>query len=229
MIYLKRHRFLYIEVPKAGSTSLSHFFINNACNDDDVYSGDWSSGADQTCHNIELIHCKVGHKDLNYIIDHNILSEQEVRASRVVGIIREPFERLLSCFFAKIKQRELRVLPTKEEFKRNLIEGDGRIIARREWLRKQQADFMQINGENIGEWILFERLDNFIKDVIIDYDIKVTNPFEHRNKGLSVDYRKLIDTWYDNELLDLVHKNNQDDFEIYERTKNEYRETRLES
>lgn len=177
MIYLSNINTLFISVPKNASTSFSALLKPQA----DIYSN-----------------------------EHLTLSEIEQRFdipanASIIAIIRDPFERLLSLYLYRIRQKRYDVLiPSPEDFKKRVIAGNGTLIDHI-WQMRLQTEYMP---KDRGIWWSYKNINKLA-------NILSTSVLPWENKSTSVPYDLLIHKFYDNEIRDLVSCRYQPDIDLY--------------
>jgi len=166
------------------------------------------------------------HLTLNELIENELISEEEVRASRVIGCFRDPFDRQLSWYFYRKKRRHM--APSVNEFRARFAEGfhEGDINN-----QIRQCEYLTIGNETVGEYWLYENLDEHLAKFRAEYPpkSKIALPSYKASFRKSLDKEALIDEYYDQTTKDAVLRYYEKDFELYESLKRKYLEIKNES
>lgn len=215
MVISELNKFIYIRIPKNASTSLATFFIQNYCDKNYIYTG--VGDANIRPHNISesiitkhKVQYRIIHLTLNEIIQEGIITEEEARNKKVIGVIRNPFERQLSLFF--FKNRSNKSKATVDNFRKELIKGFIESDGSNHIL---QTDYLKINNENIGEYWKYDNLDQHLLEFIEEH-----GPPKHQIKSFKSKFKpknkNLVDEYYDLATRKAVEEYFAKDFEEYE-------------
>lgn len=223
MVICKKHKFIFLRIPKNASTSLAAFFVNNFCDNNDIYTYIGNAGIRAT--NVdEAVMAKykkdhrIIHMTLNEIVDENIIGPDFVMESDVIGVMRNPLERQLSLFFFLSKEFKLNntsVSEFRKQFKNgcHISDPNNKIT---------QADYLKLGDDMVGKFWLYEDIQENLKQFVESRGVKVTEGL----KNYKSNYRDrrddaLIDEYYDDATRKAVESYYEEDFEIYRMLKGE--------
>jgi hypothetical protein len=210
MISIKRFKFNFINVPKNASTSIRRFFIDNVIHPEDMYSKYYATENIHWSQNMEPVHAEHSHMDVTYAIDNGLLNPNET----IVGVVRNPIDRVLSLYLYRAKQGLVQN-PSIKDFRQSVVNTG--YYPDRPWQNQLQSTFLTYRGKEIGTWWLYDRLDEHIQEFVETYNIDIKQPLKHQNKSLqNVDIKDWVDTFYDEATLAAVNKYYEKDIEIYE-------------
>lgn len=210
MIWLKQHNLVFVKIPKNASESFSYYFQKNASSED-VFTLD--NGFYQ---NIDTPHREHSHMDASYILKHELATTD----NRFIGVIRNPYERLLSLYFYRVKQKRYDNGVSIKDFRNRAREG---VILDHEWHMQHQSSFL--NGVD-GEYLCYDNLSTHAKILSRQYGFK-SDMLPKINKSVSItDTKNLVDIFYDDVTIKSVYKYWERDIELYDRIRSE--EARLE-
>lgn len=177
MIYLAKSNTLFINVPKNASTSFSTLLKDDA----DIYSD-----KHLTLYEIEDI----------YTIPNN---------ASIVAIIREPFERLLSLYLYRVRQKRYDTcIPSPLDFRTRVLEGDGTLLDH-PWQMRLQTDYLPVHR---GTWWSYNKINNLAAKLS-------TKKLLWENKSTSIPYTILLPKFYDTNTYNLVKQRYQTDINLY--------------
>lgn len=220
MVICKNSKFIFLRVPKNASTSLATFFVKGYCGKNDIYSGIGDSRIKR--HNFpDAVHSKfregyrVIHMTLNEIIDNQVIDESFARQCKIIGVIRDPFDRQLSLFFFKNRGKGKN---SPENFRRSIqngyVEGD---------LNNQilQSDYLKIGNESVGEWWLYDNLNEHLAEFQSQYPLSKNVELPHYKSSFrkNINKQEQIDYYYNEETKQAVREYYAKDFELIERLK----------
>ena len=215
MVISDLHNFIYIRIPKNASTSLATFFVQNYCDENSIYTGIGDAGIKPQNVPAEVIQkhkvqYRIIHLTLSEIIQEGLISEEDARKKKVIGVIRNPLERQLSLYFFKNRSMSHRI--SVENFKREtakgFIESDGsnHIL---------QSDYLKIGDENVGEFWKYDNLDYHIEQFIEQHG-KPEFPIKQFKSNIKPKNDNLINEYYDAATRKAVEEYFAKDFELYE-------------
>lgn len=149
------------------------------------------------------------HLTLNEIVDNKVISEKEALGRKVIGIIRNPFDRLVSLYFFKMRNNKSNI--SKEDFRNKVAKGYYEDDGSNKIL---QTDYTRLGDKQMGNfWLytnLIEHLQNHTKEFIPEnigeipkYKTKFRNDKEY-------------DDFFDKETRVKVKSYFHEDFVVYE-------------
>lgn len=205
---------IFVRIPKNASTSLATFFVKNYADENSKYtlindSGTPNKGIPQRVLTKYIAGYRFIHLTLNEIVSEGIITEQQARTRKVIGVIRDPLDRQLSLYFF-LKKGPGYV----NEFREMFSEGCGtdrnnKIL---------QSDYLKIGNETVGEYWAYPNIDNHLKQFVAEHPIKLKTQLPNYKSSLrkNQDKQQLIDKYYDQKTIDAVRKYYEPDFELYE-------------
>jgi hypothetical protein len=206
MIYIKRFNLCFVEIPKTASQSLRDALFKSLVNlNEDIVTA--LDSAD-----IHRMHC-----NSRYIIRNKLAPG----SAKFIGVIREPLERQLSAYLYYNRN------PTPEHFLEIYTKGprkDGRPYFW-QYMGKvgSESQASYINPSLNHEFWVYENLGNHFEEFRQKYNIDPTTKLEVINKTDKIpgmDTKTLIDTFYNDELKDIMKRIYADDFKLYDELKN---------
>jgi hypothetical protein len=214
MIVCEKYNFIFIRIPKNASTSLAAFFINNCCGKNDIYTG--VGNAKIKPHNINNNIIEKYSKDMRYIhltlnelIENEIITKRDAENKKVIGVIRNPLERQLSLFFF-LHRKDKNTSPEtfRKEFENGHHESDlSNLIP--------QTDYLKIGDEPVGEFWLYENLNNHLTEFINEHNIKINKKLENYKSQFKRKDKNLIEQYYDKHTKKAVEDYYKSDFALY--------------
>ena len=218
MVICKKHKFVFIRIPKNASTSLATFFIRSYCDKDDIYTavGDaniHSRNVSQNLINKYRYKYRFIHLSLQELVDNDVIDEPFLRDKKVIGCIREPLDRQLSLYFFLRRGNKTSPEDFREMFSRGYCAGDPSNEI-------PQSEYTTLNGIDYGEHWLYDNLKDHLNDFIKDHQSVVRLQNYKSSLRNRMDKEKLIDEYYDQKTLDAVKRYYEKDFELYEELKN---------
>lgn len=225
MVICHSSRFVYIRIPKNASTSLATFFIRGYCGADDAYtqvndSGIASRNFPQHVYQKYRDGHRFIHLTLNDLLESKLITEDQARSYKVVGCVREPFDRQLSLYFFRRKIAG-NAAASPEHFRECFVNGYHEKDLNN---RIRQCEYLTIGDETVGEYWLYENLNNHLAAFSEDRKPKqnVALPTYKSRQRTSLDKERLIDEYYDQATKDAVLRYYEKDFELYESLKQKY-------
>ena len=213
MIYIKRYNLCFVRVPKTASTSIAYFLEKHMVKEDGDLSFRGIQSNDPNTINT--------HMQCQFAIDNGIIP----RNTRFFGVVRHPYEKLLSLYLDKVSGLNS---PTKkydispQHFREVAVDG---FIRDTYWHKQLQSSYLEYGNKNIGEWWLYDNLENHLRKFCLDYGLDYTliprlrvsinsNKPEHQTKNL-------VDIFYDDKTRKAVYEYWKKDFDLYERVRND--------
>lgn len=216
MVICDSHGFAFIRVPKNASTSLATFFVKNYCGPNDKYTSIGDSGVKM--HNIDPRIQQVYrhqyrfiHLTLNEIISEKVISAEDARSKRIIGVLRDPLDRQLSLYFFLNRGDRRNASPA--DFRRMFKMGHS---STDESNRIKQVDYLKIDDKPVGEWWLYDDLDEHINRFIKEMGVTIRHPMQ-TYKGQFRPKGDLIDEYYDKQTRDAVMEYYAEDYELMEK------------
>jgi len=189
MIYLPEHQISFIAVPKCASQSIAAFLPN------------------AEHHKIWSVHTK---RPCRHFTANEAIAENFCPASTTfIGVIRHPYERLLSQYFHRINKGHAPPNPNRKEFHHRF---DGGVMRDYRHYQISQSDYLRKSDVWWSFDYLAEHMQSFAGLVNIPY-----SNFDHVNSTPG-NKRELIDIFFSPYLKHQVKTVYAKDFELYERT-----------
>lgn len=213
-----KYKFLFLRTPKTASSSLSDFFIKNIDDPNAIYTEVEDSGTPGT-----LSEDIVGkyrpyafyHFTLQQLIDEAVILEEQAREYTCFALLRNPIDRQKSFYYFYKKFKSPGWEGSIEEYKswtRNgVFKGEANSVIR-------QSDLLKINGEQVGEYWLYENLEQKLFDFLYDRKIEVKYPLPQYKAGIRKSRKNEIE--FDEQSLKDIRNHFKQDFELYEKLKN---------
>ena len=193
---------MFVKIPKTATEAMAAY-LQPYANDEDVFSHD--NGFDLNLNDPHRTH---SHMDMNYILKHGLAT----RDNRFVGVIRNPYERLLSLYLYRQRQRRYDSKLSVEDFRHRARSG---FIEDHVWHMQLQSTFL-----DNGEYWCYDNLHSHVKKMAREFNFyNDVLPFVNRST-VKYDTRDLIDTFYDNATRTAVNKYWERDIELYNEVKN---------
>jgi hypothetical protein len=196
MIWLKRHKLVFVKIPKNASEAVSHHLHMHMCRSEDVFTYD--NGFGQNMVEPHSRHC---HMDARYILGNNLADHDNL----FVGVIRHPIERLLSLYLYRQRQRRYNTGISVEDFRYRAKEG---FIIDHPWHMQLQSTFL--DGADRHQYWSYDKLSTHITELSGESNFKTVN------KSIPTkSTQDLIDVFYDDITRRVVHKYWQRDIDLY--------------
>lgn len=215
MVISDSKNFMFIRIPKNASTSLAAFFVKNYCKVSDKWTAIGDAGIKTTNipDNIIAKHRKQYrfiHLTLNEIIDEGIISADDARSKKIIGVIRNPLERQLSLYFFLNRQNKSNATIShfRSIMEKGFYESDGsnHIL---------QTDYLKIENELVGEFWKYDNLDQYIENFIAEFGNPMF-PVPSYKTNFKPKNTDLINEYYDSTTRKAVEEYFAKDFEAYE-------------
>lgn len=206
MIWLKKHKIVFVKIPKNASEAIAHHLFQYASSSEDVFTYD--NGISQ---NIDLHHAKHCHMDVDYILKHNLATID----NRFIAVIRDPIERLLSLYLYRCRQNRYGIKSSPEDFRYRAQRG---FIQDHAWQTQLQSTFL-IGAKDKQYWF-YEDLNHSMSSLARECEFSDV-PIITINKSVQgINTKDLIDVFYDSITIKAVHKYWEEDFVLYEEVRN---------
>jgi hypothetical protein len=217
MVICEKFNFTFLRIPKNASSSLSEFFIQNFCDKDDVFTEVNDCGIPNHNVPIDLIKKYIDkyrfiHLTLQELVDNNMVTLEQAETKRNICVMRNPYERQLSLyFFLKRGQNK-----SPEEFREIMKNGTYSTDPSNVIL---QTEYSVVNGKDLGEWWLYENLNDHLVEFVKGAGAWRQKQLEQRKGTYKPKDPRLLDLYYDSATKDAVQKYYEKDFEKYESLK----------
>lgn len=221
MVINERYNFVFLRIPKNASTSLAIWFIKNAGNPSTdkwtaVHDGgiNGSHGVDpMVLEKFKGTNRIIWHMTLQELIDNEIISKWHAQRKRIIGVVRDPFERQISLYYFLKRRHKLTgddASNFRDIFRRGChpTETNNQIL---------QSDYFKIDGKYPKQMDIWPydqiqtRLESFAKE----NKLKMV-PLEKKKSGLRPPITNLADKLYDDRTRDAVRRYYDEDFKILE-------------
>jgi len=222
MVISDTNRFIFLRVPKNASTSLATFFVKGYCDSkNDAYTsiGDsriQSKNIPQNVINKYRNDYRFIHLTLNEILHNRLIDESYARSCKIIGCLREPLDRQLSLYFFKKRGKGS---PSPKEFREMFCNGYCRDDSNNRIL---QSQYLKIGDQSVGEWWLYEDLDERLFQFQQQYSAikNIELPTYKSSFRKEVDKQEQIDYYYDEKTRNVVLDYYAPDVDLYKRLKN---------
>ena len=213
-----KFKFIFLRSPKTASSSLSEFFINNIPDDNAIYTPVEDSKIKGTLDPLIIRKYKTNFKYYHFTIEdlikEKIITEHHARTYRVISVLRDPIDRQKSFFYFyskwKAKGRPLTLDLYKSLTPQVWFQGEPNSSM-------LQADFCKLNGEYIGEYWLYENLENHLNQFMKDIKVESLYPLAKHKSGFRKNRGNEIQ--FDEESISKLKKVFAKDFELYNELK----------
>lgn len=221
MIISHSNNYIFIRVPKNASTSLATYFVNNYTDKNDIYTGIGDSriptnNISQDTINKYKHEYRFIHLTLNEIINEGLISADDARKKRVIGVIRHPLERQLSLFF--FKNRTNKENNTPENFRKMFADGYHKTDGSNHII---QTEYLKIGDEIVGEYWPYPLLTKRLHEFTSSMDKAPTYTLPAFKSNFKPKDNELINKYYDNKTRDAVLDYFHKDLVLYEKLLNE--------
>jgi len=207
MIWIKRHDFIFVKIPKNASEAASLYLQQNVSCCEDVFTLD--NGFQQNIFPPHASHC---HMDIKYMLDNHLCTN----TNTFVGVIRDPHERLLSLYLYRCRQNRYGVKATPEDFRKRAYNG---FIVDHPWQMQLQSTFL--TGALHKEYWCYDNIHYHVSLLPRRFNFVERHPFQTVNKSVpNIDTKSLVDTFYDQHTRSAVDKYWADDIDLYHEVKN---------
>ena len=196
MIISHKHRYVCIDIPKSGSTSINHVLLPHTCVDD-IYSVDpkWVKK-----YNIE-VKAELNQDIYRHATIAEILSfEPKLKDYFVFGFVRNPFSRMVSYY--KFKQ-QLAIKKISNKVNLN------------EWVKnnKIKSQYEYINTPHVINNIYIGRFENLQHDFNIICS-KIGIPYQQLPRDMKTSHKHYTE-YYDDETRQIVAERYAKDIEYF--------------
>lgn len=201
MIYIPSKSFLYLRVPKTGSTSITHYLHENLRHVEDLRCSqpDDFIIVDQKKINLELpVHGKI-----TDLIKLDLLKENSLSSLRTFSVIREPVDRIISVACDSVPANVADIYPV-EYIVEYYLENYS--------LDEPQIEFLKYKGQLISDIYAYENLSVMMKDIASYLNISY-NPMTYRHRS---ERRKDKSGILKQQLIDKIHQMYENDLLLYQ-------------
>jgi hypothetical protein len=193
-----------------------HYLYQNVCDQkEDIITHGFTEYPER----ISFINCPRldhSHVDVQFAIDELKIPID----SKFVGVIRNPLEKQLSLYMFRILKNIYGVKPSPEHFRSML--DNGELIDNRPWQTQHQHTFLEYNGNGIGEWWLYDKIDDHLSEFMKEHDITERVSLQKLNASPGTK-KDLINVFYDADTKMQAAKAFAKDIEIYEKVKKRWK------
>lgn len=184
MIYSKPRNFLFLRVPKTGSTSVVHHLVD-CIPKDEITLTSYDPYIENINQNYESNNNVFNHFALNDLVERKILTYQEIVSTRVFAFIRDPVDWFLSlahydhvCNFQNVDRKSISYVQSEITNE----EAVDRYLLNPEFVykHKQQHEWLLFNNRLIDNIIPYPNFDEFFKQIGVQSHIKYNHRSHHR-------------------------------------------------
>jgi hypothetical protein len=224
MVICDKYNFTFLRLPKNASSSLSEFFIKNFCSKEDVWTevndcGIKSNNVDPKIIQKYREEYRFIHLTLEELVNNNLLTVEQAHNKNNIAVLRNPIERQLSLFFFLNKRPKHRKGTSVEEFRETFKYGHHITDPSNKIL---QTDYVKVNNQDLGNWWLYENLNNHINDFVNNNNVEIKSDLKRFKSINKANKSDIIDEYYDKKTMDAVLKYYEKDFEKYYELKSKY-------
>ena len=221
MIYSNKHNICFLRIPKTGSESLFSFLITNLYDT----NADIISRKIEKLDNDEIVWgennplVENSHVGADYLIKNNIVPKN----CEFVGVIRNPYEKILSVYFAKVNIQKFKSSEEFISYFRYIIKGGKLSISIKkydEYIQEYhiipQSSFFKHEGKYVEKYrmLLFDNIEKELSCYLKEKNINIDVKFPHINRT-KYKTKQLIDIFYTDEIKEKVKEVYREDFKIY--------------
>lgn len=200
--------FIYLRVPKTGSTSVSQHLVDTfGSMSDSLYTTiNILNIEGKALHNQELIKSMNAHSTISQIIEKGIVSKDFVKQTNIYACLRNPVERFLSmCYHL----RTFSALPETFGANRNKLVEVGLARFDPQWhMWWSQTSWCLLNNEPVNKLFLYEDINKTAKEITGE-----DKPLVHRHRDDSFEIAQ--DGSLDQSLVQEIEKLYIEDVKLY--------------
>ncbi len=213
MIISNEKKFIYLRVPKTGSTSVAVYMYENLPLERSILrTADRLEYLDVSNYNIRPGYFDVQslqlpqntHSTIQHAITAGLL-KYDISEYDVYGVLRNPVDRFIS-FWSMTKAIEGFDIVSSYDVFKEFMKG---------FANKSQLNWLKYNGKLINKLFLYEDIGNLITDISAKYNVTDTEAF---NKYKFRSYEK--QTHIPERVLNYIKFVWEEDFELYANLKN---------
>lgn len=213
-----KYKFIFLRTPKTASSSLSDWFIKNIPDAQAIYTPVEDSKTPGTL-NVNIINkyklnFKYYHFTIQDLVKENIVTEHQARTYRVISVLREPIDRQKSFFYfyskwkAKNRPVDLKLYKALAPHGQFIGEPNSGI---------KQTDLLKLGNGLIGEFWLYENIEDHLEDLIKSLKIDVKVPLQKYKSTFRKNRNNEIE--FDKDSLDQIKSLFEKDFYVYNELK----------
>ena len=215
-----KYKFVFLRTPKTASSSLSDFFVKNIDDPNAIYTpvDDTRNPGKNLPRDIFTKYDKFSwaHLQLQDVVDYGLLDKGELKNYKKIAVIRNPVDRQLSLYYHFKNKNEL---GCKRHEPASLLEY--RSVTQNGHFQevngaKKQADFLKYDNKIIGTYILYENLQEFLKQFMNDIGLIIKYPLPNHKSHARP---KVDDFKFELEDVKKIKEYFKEDFELYEKLK----------
>jgi len=223
-VYLsKKHKLLFVAVPRTASNSVQHALQNAEISDQTDIVRSLS-------HSVDFDNIKKYHMRPSVLVDTGVMTEDELKEFRAFAFVREPFERWVSSIFLA---RFIGVLDKHQDPLTqicNLVRQTSPMPFAAHMLTGQKSDrpfsyeqFFCHNGETVVDAYRFEDAEAATNKVLSDTlgkNVSVNLPHIQRNPtGTPEEFKQPVETWLPSDCYERMRLYFAKDIEFYNSVK----------
>lgn len=220
MVSSHNYNSIFLRVPKNASTSLATWFIRNACDKSDIWTGIGDSGIEpnnfpQAVLNKYRVQYRKIHMTLNELVNENVIPFKVAQNRRIIGVVRNPYHRQLSLFFFRAKNTDKSV----EAFRKEYAKGCHSIDLNNQILQSHYFYLGDDFAPNAEPW-LYEEINTNLEKFIKETGLTVKHPLAtYKSNRKPKDMESLEKEYYDDATREAVYNYYKKDFDLIENLK----------
>lgn len=218
MFISHKYKFIFLRTPKTASSSLSEFFVKNISDPTAIYTPVEDSNLPGTI-DTGIIRkykkdFKFYHFTLEDLVKENIITKDQALTYRSFAVLRNPVDRQKSFYYFYKKWKSRKNPPSLQEYK--LWTPDGS-FKNEPNSAIRQTDFLTLDGKIIGEYWLYENINQELSKFMNQIGIPIKHPLPNHKSN----FRKNRDNEFEfdedamNKLLNMFGN----DFKLYDMLK----------
>jgi hypothetical protein len=220
MVSSEKYNLIFLRIPKNASTSLATWFVQNTCDQSDIWTNIGDSKIEpnnfpQTVLNKYRVQYRKIHLTLNELVNESVIAQNDVMTRRVIGVVRNPYHRQLSLFFFKSKNGDKSVKAFRSEFAKGCHSTD---------LNNQilQSDYFKLGDQftPFADPWLYEDINKRLESLTEELRLTVNSPLAtYKSNRKPKDMFTLEKEYYDDATREAVYNYYKKDFDLIDNIK----------
>lgn len=209
-----KYKLIYLRSPKTGSSSLSEFFIKNIPDPSAIYTPVEDSRIPGTVSRNLIAKYKSNYKFYHFTVEdlfkENIITEEMIKDYKIISVLRDPVDRQKSFFYFygkwKGRGQPLTLNHYKEWAPNGYFNNEPNSAIK-------QTDFLKFKNTYVGEFWLYEDLNNNLIELMKQLRIEIKHPLPNHKSN----FRKVRqnEVTFDSQIMDKLLEVFAPDFEMY--------------
>lgn len=213
-----KYKLIFLRTPKTASSSLSEFFIRNIPDPNAIYTPVEDSNIpgtlDKSIINRYKINFKYYHFTIEDLINNGIITKDQALNYKCISVIRDPFDRQKSFYYFYRKWKGRGKPASVEQYK--ALTSKGTFLGEPNSAIRQ-SDFLKLNGRYIGNYWLYENIDQEIQKLMNKLNLPITHPLPRHKTNFRNDRKNEIE--FDKAIKDDIVAAFKEDIQLYNEVK----------